>query len=74
MVRRTYTKRGAHVLLTAPAAVVLHSSVPQGGTRSQISARQAGANRALATSRTLSTGCLRKAAKMISISYLRVGR
>lgn len=74
MVRRTYTQRGAHALLTAPAAMVLHSSVPQGGTRPQISARRVGGNRGLTASRALSTGCLRQAAEMISFSSVRAGR
>ncbi|MFE9637252.1 hypothetical protein [Streptomyces sp. NPDC006463] len=53
---------------------VLKGVVPWGGTRTEVSARRAGGNRALSTSRTLSTGVLRKAAEMISISYLQAGR
>lgn len=74
MVRRTYTQRGAHAFLMAPAAVVIHSCIPRGGTRSQIPARRAGADRLLAASPTLSTGCLRQAAEMISISSVRAAR
>nr|BFD88465.1 hypothetical protein StreXyl84_78660 [Streptomyces sp. Xyl84] len=73
-IRRTYTERGTPVLLAAPAAAMLPSPVPWGGTRSKVSSRRAGGIGGLATSRTLSTGGLRKAAEMISLSSVRVGR
>lgn len=73
-VRRTYSKGETPVLLTASAAAVPRNCVPGGGTRSEVSARPAGATEVLATSRTLSTGGLRKAAQMISTSFVRVGR
>ncbi|KIF05670.1 hypothetical protein PL81_12020 [Streptomyces sp. RSD-27] len=53
---------------------VREGGFPCGGTGFQISARRAGANRVPAASRTLSTGCLRQAAEMISISYPRADR
>ncbi len=73
-VRHTCTERGAPVLLTAPAAAVLPGSVPWGGTRSEVLAHRAGGVGGLTTSRTLSTGSPRKAAGMISISFVRAGR
>lgn len=62
------------ILLAAPATAVLGGSIPWGGTRSEVPARPAGGNGALAAQPTLSTGCLRKAAEMISISFVWVGR
>lgn len=69
--------------LVHPLADVVHNSVdgivlaggfPCGGTRSEVPARQAGGSRGLAAARTLSTGDLRKAAEMISVSSVRVVR
>lgn len=73
-VRRTYSERGTPVLLAVPAAAVLWGCVPWGGTGSEVSARQAGGTGVLAAPRTLSTGGLRKAARMISFSFVRAGR
>ncbi len=52
---------------------VWEAVVPCGGTGFKLYARRVG-GKALATSRALSTGCLRKAAQMIPISFVRAGR
>lgn len=56
------------------AVVSLSGRIPSGGTRSKFSARRAGVLRVPPSSRPLSTGVLHKAARMIYISYVRVGR
>jgi hypothetical protein len=48
-------------------------AVPCDGTRSEVVARRSGGIGALAGSRSLPTGGPRKAARMISISYVRAG-
>ncbi|MBT1182657.1 hypothetical protein HET69_01200 [Streptomyces sp. CJ_13] len=71
------TAPGVHTLSKVSDTSIddlLKAVVPWGGTRSEVSAHRAGKNRALARSRTLSTGCLRQAAEMISIAYFRAGQ
>lgn len=58
----------------APVTVMVRSSIPLGGMESKTLCRLPGALRVLAAARPLSTGVLRKAARMIYISYVRVGR
>ncbi|MFJ6053618.1 hypothetical protein [Streptomyces sp. NPDC092307] len=53
---------------------VLGTVVPRGGTSLKIPARRMGGNGALAASQALSTACLRQAAEMISISFVREGQ
>lgn len=68
--------------LMHPRAEIIHNvdggasrgGFPSGGTVSKIVARPAGGIGALAGSRPLSTGGPRKAAGMISVSYVRAVR
>ncbi|GHD82161.1 hypothetical protein GCM10010336_69150 [Streptomyces goshikiensis] len=83
---RSCKSAGASGVVAASAASLMHpvsevgddsfdgGVVPRGGMNSKIVARRAGAPGVIGARRALSTGCLRKAAEMISICSIRAGR